>query len=111
MNDYMSFRRMITPVLIQLFFWIGVAGIVITGLAMMFGGENAGERVLGFLLIPFGVLMVRIYCELLILLFRINDSLQDIRRSVLGTGSFGSGSARTGSVPTGAATAPGTSAD
>jgi hypothetical protein len=85
MNDFLSFRKMMTPVIIKIIFWIGVGLSVLGGLitmiigftqlryggvAMVFGG------LAGMLLGPF---IVRIWCELLIVIFQINDSLTDIR--------------------------------
>ena len=72
--DYLTFRKMITTTIIQIIFWIGVAGVVVAGLASM------GDSVIGGLLIIFfGILGIRIYCELLIVIFRANDTLSDIR--------------------------------
>ena len=72
--DYLTFRKMITTTIIQIIFWIGVAGMVVAGLASM------GESVIGGLaIIFFGILGVRLNCELLIVIFRANDTLSDIR--------------------------------
>ena len=35
MEDFLKFRKMITPVIIQVLFWVGVAGTVIAALVMM----------------------------------------------------------------------------
>ena len=35
MGDFLKFRKMITPVIIQILFWIGAAGMVIAGLVTM----------------------------------------------------------------------------
>jgi hypothetical protein len=78
MNDYLSFRRFITPAFIQVFFWLGVVAVVLTALASMFRGDAAGLFG-GLAMLVFGVVFVRIYCELLILLFRIYDELVAIR--------------------------------
>ena len=76
-SEFISFRKMVTPVIIQILFWVGVAGSIIAGLAAM-----AGDSVLGGLLIlVLGPLFVRIYCELLIVIFRIHDSLRAVERN------------------------------
>jgi len=77
MNEFLSFRKMITPVIIQVLFWIGVAVCVIMGLATMVGGDRV---IPGLLTLILGPVIVRIYCELLILLFRIHDAVDEIRR-------------------------------
>jgi membrane protease subunit (stomatin/prohibitin family) len=80
---------MITPVIIQIVFWVGVAGCVIAGLVAIVSGAGSryggGSQILsGFMLIILGPVGVRIYCELLIVIFKINDSLTDIRNHKLG---------------------------
>lgn len=89
MEDFLKFKKMITPVIIQILFWIGVAVCVIMGLVAMVGGANSpyggGQVVLGGLLLIFlGPLAVRIYCELLIVIFSINDTLTDIKNGLKG---------------------------
>jgi len=73
MQDYLSFRKMITPAFIQIIFWIGVAGIVLAGLFAM------DQSILGGLLgIVVGLLVWRIYCELMLILFKIYERLGEI---------------------------------
>lgn len=69
---------MITPVLIQVLFWIASAGIVLFGLAAL----ARGETFMAVAIIIVGPLIVRVYCELLILFFRMNETLTDISKSV-----------------------------
>ncbi len=92
-EDFLTFRRMITPIIIQVLFWIGVALSVLAGCAVLFGGITgagvAGRRdgvgaVLGAiclspLVVILGILASRIYAELLIVVFRISETLTDIR--------------------------------
>ncbi len=75
MNEYLTFRRMITPVLIQVIFWIAVVAIVIAGIVQLGQGD-----VSGILVILLGPLAARIYAELLIVIFRINEDVAAIRR-------------------------------
>jgi hypothetical protein len=42
MNDFLSFRRMITPVIIQIIFWIGAIGIFIAGIVTIATAHNGG---------------------------------------------------------------------
>lgn len=83
-KELMSFRRMITPIIIQILFWIGVVLCVIAGLVEIGQGAagqyGGGSLVLkGLLTLLLGPIVVRIYCELLILFFRMNDTLTEIR--------------------------------
>ena len=77
-GEYLSFRRMITPVFIQVIFWIFVAFAVIGGIAVMANGSV----VEGLAVIIFGPLVARIYAEILIIIFRINDNVSAIARGM-----------------------------
>jgi len=87
MEDFLKFRKMITPVIIQVLFWVGVAGTVIAALvvmAMSFGssGGGAAQFLGGLVMLVLGPVVVRIYCELLILFFRMNETLTDIKNGL-----------------------------
>ena len=84
MNDFFAFRTMITPVIIQVIFWIGVALCLIFGLGAIFVGSRygGGGPVWGILVILFGPVVVRIYCEILIIFFRINETLTEIKHTL-----------------------------
>ena len=76
-DDFIKFRKMITPAIIQVLFWIGVVGSVIAALVTMatsFGryGDGFGGFLGGLLMLVIGPVIVRIYCELLILLFPLS---------------------------------------
>lgn len=84
MRDFLSFRRMITPIIIQIVFWLGVGLCLLAGLIMIVQGATSnfggGAQVLsGLLLFFFGPIAVRIYCELLIIFFRMNETLTEIK--------------------------------
>jgi len=86
-KDFLKFRKMITPVIIQVLFWVGVGVSVISGLVIMASGfvnyYNRGASFLGGLLvILLGPVIVRIYCELLILFFRMNETLTEIKNGL-----------------------------
>ncbi|MEA5445007.1 DUF4282 domain-containing protein [Gammaproteobacteria bacterium AB-CW1] len=73
MQEYLTFRKMITPAFIQIIFWIGVIGIVLGGLFA------TSQSVLGGLVaIVVGLLVWRIYCELMLILFKIHERLTEI---------------------------------
>ena len=91
---FMSFERMITPILIKILFWVGLGISAISGVGVFFillsagfSGDSLGGIVGGFLLgliagvliFGLGTLVTRVYAELLILAFRINESLTDIK--------------------------------
>ena len=79
MEDLLAFRRMVTPLIIQGTFIIASLLCIAFGIVIMWGG---GIRILlGLLLMLFGPFMVRIWCESVILMFRINRNLTEIRRN------------------------------
>lgn len=67
MLEFLTFKKMVTPVIIQVIFWILVAVVIIGGLVSLFNG-NIIPGLVGIFL---GPIIVRIYCELMIIAFRI----------------------------------------
>lgn len=87
MEDYLTFRKMITPIIIQILFWIGAVGSVLWALFLIFSGATTsygggGLVLTGLVMLFLGPIIVRIYCELLILIFRINETLTEIKNSL-----------------------------
>jgi hypothetical protein len=89
MEDFFKFKRMIAPVVVRILFWVGVVGCVIGGFALMVAGiggkshSGGGLQVfIGLLYIFLGPVFVRLYCEFIIVIFSINDTLTDIRNSL-----------------------------
>lgn len=80
MGEFMSFRRFITPAVIQVLFWIGVVVVIISSLLLM--SRGGALAILGLLYFVMGVILVRVYCELLILFFRMYDALHGIEGSL-----------------------------
>ena len=79
MRDFFVFRRMITPVLIQIVFWVMTVLVILSGLAAVIGGEGSGERVIGLFTLVLGPIVVRLYAEIFIIIFRMNETLTDIK--------------------------------
>jgi hypothetical protein len=80
-NDYLKFIKMITPVIIQVLFWVFAALCVIVGLIVFIGGalhNSLGGAVSGILFIILGPVLVRIYAELLLVIFKIHEAVQTI---------------------------------
>ncbi len=83
-KTFLSFDKMITPTLIKIIFYIGIIMSTLTGLSMIFSGMRAhfggGIQVfLGLLTLVISPIVVRVYCELLIVIFKIHDSLNEIK--------------------------------
>ena len=79
-GDFFSFDRMITPAIIKVLFWIGLAFSVLGGLGFLVAASG-GAKVLGLIYLIVGPLFVRVYCELLIVIFKMTDTLGVIARN------------------------------
>ena len=85
MGDFLSFRKMITPAVIQIVFWLGVLGCILMGLTVLSNADfialtapGIPPTLLAVLIMVLGPVLVRVYCELLMVLFRIYESLRNI---------------------------------
>lgn len=74
-EDFLSFRRMLTPWLIIVFFWVGISICLVASIYDMFHGQVLK----GVAILLFGPIVIRILCESSIIFFRINETLMDIR--------------------------------
>ena len=84
-SDFLSFRKMITPIIIQILFWLGVIIAIIFGIVSIVYGvvrSDVPTLLYGLLVLILGPLVVRIYCEILILFFRINETLTEISNKI-----------------------------
>ena len=87
MGDFLAFRKMITPIVVQIIFWLGVIGCVVTALAIFQGTSSLAvaapvdPKLMALAVLIVGPLLIRFYCELLIVLFRMYDSLRVIERN------------------------------
>ena len=85
MEDFLRFKKMMTPIIIQILFWIGVAVCVIAGIIQIVSGINTpygggGSVVfMGILLLLLGPILVRVWCELMLVLFSIHDAVNKIK--------------------------------
>jgi hypothetical protein len=75
-RDVFFFDKMLTPTVIAVVYWLALIGVVVGGIVVMISQSFFG----GLLTIVFGALFARIWCELIIVLFKVNDALQEIRR-------------------------------
>jgi hypothetical protein len=84
-GDLLMFRRMVAPTIIIILFWLGTIGAVVGAVGMMgigvaAGGAGIASGVLGGLaMLVIGPLAVRLWCEVVIVVFRINETLAEIR--------------------------------
>jgi hypothetical protein len=81
LGDFLSFRYMITPPLVQVIYVVVTLIITIVGLVTMVSDAPGGGPLPGLLIIVFGNLVWRVYMEIVMLFFRINDGVQAIERN------------------------------
>ena len=82
MKEFLNFNQMITGDIIKYVYW-ALAGItvlfgIITVLLSLFAGEFGGV-ISGVIVTVLGPILIRIYCELMIILFKIHETLVDIK--------------------------------
>jgi len=75
MGDFLKFETMMTPAVIQIAFWLAVAATIIAGIVGIIGTGDARW----ILLIVLGPIGARVYAEIIIVFFRINDHLRAIQ--------------------------------
>lgn len=83
MKDVLFFENMLTPKIITLVYWLLLLAAIVGGIGSMFGGYEGftfGKFIMGMVYAVGGALAARIWCELLIVLFKMNDALQEIRK-------------------------------
>jgi len=87
LDEFLSFRKFISPIVVKILYLIGVIAIVLFGLYLFFMsfnylGHNFGIFLMNFfgsiLLIIFGNLSWRVGCEMMLLMFSMNDELKKL---------------------------------
>lgn len=76
MNEYLTFDKFITPVIIQILFWLGLAGIIIFSLMAIVNGMGLQ----GLIMLLLGPIMWRVYMEIILVMFKIREELYLIRK-------------------------------
>lgn len=82
MRDYLLFKKFVTPILIELLFWLGVGLAVANGLAMIIFSARTGSGYgifSGIVVLFVGPVFVRVACELIMAIFGIHESLKNGR--------------------------------
>lgn len=80
-KEIITFRRMITPGIVQLLFIVLSVVWVIGGAVVLLSGRN-NSLFLGFVNIIFGPLVLRVILEGIVVRFRIYDTLVSIQEGL-----------------------------
>ncbi|HMW23670.1 MAG TPA: DUF4282 domain-containing protein [Burkholderiaceae bacterium] len=80
MKSLLHFDQMITPKIITFIYWLLLAAALFAGIGAMFstGRFSFGGFFGGLFVMAGGALGARVWCELLIVLFKINENIQKI---------------------------------
>lgn len=82
MKNLMTLDNMLTPKIVTILYWIGLVSVGLSALGTLFGfGTYAGffqRLIFALLILVFGGIFVRIYSELLIVIFKIHENLKKI---------------------------------
>lgn len=76
MNDFFSFRRMLTPWILRVGFIVGILTFLGVGIYDMIALH---EIILGLMVIILGPILLRLVLELFMVYFTLNETLTDIR--------------------------------
>lgn len=76
MKELLSFDTMLTPKIITVIYFLSLLGMLLAGIFSIV----SGSIIPGIVTIVVGSLLVRVYCELLIVVFKMNEALQEIRK-------------------------------
>jgi hypothetical protein len=74
---------MITPKIITFIYWLLLLADIGYGLNTMFSGYSGftfTKFITGLAYIVIGAVAVRIWCELMIVIFKINENLQNLKK-------------------------------
>ncbi len=85
LNEFLSFNKLISPLIIKLVYILGVIAIVLFSLYTMFGRIHSFtgflvNLLIGILILIFGNLSWRITCEGMIVLFNIFGELKKLNQ-------------------------------
>ena len=81
MKNLFFFNKMLTPKIITIVYWLLLVAAVLSGLGTMFNefeGVTFMSFVMGLAVAIGSMIGARIWCELLIVLFKIHENLQSI---------------------------------
>jgi hypothetical protein len=81
-KDFLAFRRMVAPILLQILFWILVVLNIVGSIYLMTRGSYF--VLLGLVNLIVETLIIRVIFELLIIFFRMNETLTEIKKNTGG---------------------------
>ncbi|MDP3737931.1 MAG: DUF4282 domain-containing protein [Hyphomonadaceae bacterium] len=89
-NMFLNFDKLIGTALVKFIYYVGIIGIALGCLFIMFSGfqfgflQGIGTIVVGPILAVIYLLFWRFVCEMWIVLFKISNDLGEVRKSIAG---------------------------
>ncbi|MDR2261342.1 MAG: DUF4282 domain-containing protein [Azoarcus sp.] len=81
MKELLTFETMITPKIITVVYYIALLMVFAFGISLIFNERSVIMGIFkGVVTIALGSLGVRVYCELCIVFFKMNESLAELRK-------------------------------
>ena len=77
-KDLLYLNKMVTPSFMTIIYWLMSVVVIIAGLFSVFKAYNVGMAIVTLFGIALSLLFVRLMCEMMIVIFRINANLQKI---------------------------------
>lgn len=82
MKDWIEFRSMWTPTLIQVVFIVGSVLLVFLGVREMINSDERIDRLFGLAMVLVGPILLRLYCEWFVVVFKIHQGIEDLRNEL-----------------------------
>ncbi|RUO81230.1 hypothetical protein CWI84_00220 [Idiomarina tyrosinivorans] len=76
MRNFFFFDTMIVPKIITVVYWLIMLAVVVAGVGQMFAYQ--GSVIMGLVYIILGIVGARIWCEMVIVIFKIHENLKRI---------------------------------
>lgn len=80
--DFLKFRIFITPIFVQVLFWVEIVLFLIAGIGIMIMDLAGFQVLIGLIIILLGPIFARIWCERLVVHFRTYEELSSINAKV-----------------------------
>lgn len=87
MRDFFTFREMVSTGIVQILYFVGMVILTVGGVAaaIMYRESDPPLAQFGILAVLVGNLIWRLFCEGMIVIYRIHDALVSIDRKLPGT--------------------------
>jgi hypothetical protein len=86
LKEFYQFDKFITPTMIHIIFWLGVGFYVLSGLSQIFSSFSMFGSPLNFLIgliwLVVGPIFTKVFCEIVLVIFKIKEHLQNINQSL-----------------------------